>query len=121
MTNTHGETMLHSWAASVLCYVYMRSGLIMATIMVAPDHIALYKLPLPVGDPDSYNKPTCHPWVEKLSPTIPHSNSISIGSVIFAGFTAVTSSQTDKCCYVCSNYRVFASYAMQYAPTPGLY
>ena len=80
--------------------LYMQCGLIMATLMAAPNHIVLYKSPLPPGDPpDSYNRPTCHPSAEKLGPTVTRfhtPNGISIGSAVFVGLTAVTNRQTDR-------------------------
>ena len=78
--------------------LYMRCGLIMVTLMVAPNHIALYKSPLPPGDSDSYNRSTCHPCVEKLGHTVARfhtQNGISIASAVFAGLTAVTNRQAD--------------------------
>ena len=99
--------------------------------MAAPNHIVLYKSPLPPGDPpDSYNRPTCHPSAEKLDPTVARFHipaRMSIGSAIFTGLTAVTNRQTD-----CQTYRQtddatsaattgYWRLTLCIAQTPGLY
>ena len=71
VTNTHRNHT--TFVSRINAMLYRQCGLIMATIMVSPDHIDLYKLSLSLWDPGSYNRLTCHPWVGKLGPMIPHS------------------------------------------------
>ena len=97
------ETTLYYFVGHTYAMLYMRCGLIMATLMVAvmpPNHIALYKSSLPPGDPSSYNRPKCHPWVEKLGLAVAQfhtPNGISIGSAVLQGLRPwPINRQTDK-------------------------
>jgi len=90
------ETTLHYFVGRIYAMLYMRCSLVMAAIIVAPYHITLYKLALPLRDPGSNNRPTCHSWAEKLGPTIPHSKRHLDRFSCFAGLTAVNNSQTEK-------------------------